>query len=421
MRGGRPGCPPLVLPPSIEPTMMSPSRVRSFCNLSSLRILLTLGLPACDSVLDPKAETEMVFSIFGHLDVAADTQWVRVAPFRGSIFSTPDPIDAAVTIEDLGTGRTIEMVSAPFSQESPNFGDTLYAYNFFSTEPIYPESVYRLTVRRSDGGSSSATVRTPPAFPDLLSVIGIAQSPTQAFQDYIRFHIPPGAHLAMVQTRQIGHTIDQTLGDCVAYRYNFFPAPPPLEQGGDIQVNLYPVLFRLPQGCFFDREEVRIVLAGDPWLPDTGADETHINALDNIENGVGFLAGVITKSIPYEDCTITGANRPSFCELFYGSAAATLIVRPIDGGPVRLPGVLPIFQPTTRVAKGNDLWARGGNRIHALEPGEYNIRITNPTDYYCEDRRILLGHGEVRTIEVVMVPRSAFPNEPVNANGCREG
>jgi len=401
-------------------------------------LLVSLGLPACESVLDPTSETEMVFSIFGHLDAAADTQWVRVAPFRGSIFSTPDPIDAAVTIEELGTGRTFEMTPILFSQESPNFGDTLYAYTFFTTEPIHPEADYRLTARRSDGGSSSATVRTPPEFPDLPIIIGYSQRLGLGFSDYVRFQIPPGAHLAMVQTYVPGLRLDLVNPvNCPHHSgYNDFPTPPAVDVGGELQVNIRPPgPSTPPMGCGYGPREVRIVLSGQAWQPDPGYDVSHINAVDNIENGVGFLAGVITKRVPYRDaCSITGTGSPNFCEISHGLGSSSLEATVVDGFPLGIPGT---FAPIAVLRMLGETWGfrplistfvapdQRSYEFDNLLPGRYILRIDVrdgpvPLPFYCVEKPLDLVAGENFT-EIVMVRIDSFPNEPVNANGCREG
>ena len=71
----------------------------------------TLGLPAalaicaCNAEIDPFQNTDLAFSIYGHLDPARDTQWVRVALLRPLRINTSDPIDATVVVEDIETGR----------------------------------------------------------------------------------------------------------------------------------------------------------------------------------------------------------------------------------------------------------------------------------------------------------------------------
>jgi hypothetical protein len=92
----------------------------------------------------------VAFSIYGYFDPSADTQWVRVTSFRTSVFSNPGAVDAEVTIEELGTGRTIEMIPTLFTQGSGNSGDSLFAYNFRTEEPIDFGAIYRLTARRSE-------------------------------------------------------------------------------------------------------------------------------------------------------------------------------------------------------------------------------------------------------------------------------
>jgi hypothetical protein len=101
--------------------------------------------------------------MFGYLDLKADTQWVRVMPVRQNLFLAPEPIDAVVTLEHLGSGRIVTLNDSLFGFVDPRLGSVAYAYNFWTTERLEPEESYRLRAVRSDGASTTATVVMPPA------------------------------------------------------------------------------------------------------------------------------------------------------------------------------------------------------------------------------------------------------------------
>jgi len=407
-------------------------------------LLLVVTTAACDSAVDPIASSDMAFSIYGHLDAAADTQWIRVAPFRSSIFSTPEPVDAVVSIEEMETGRRIQLVPTPFTQRSGNFNDTLYASNFRTTEPINPGTTYVLTALRSDGRTSSSVALTPPDFRSYPITVGSSRD--SSVPSYVRFYVPAGAHVAMVQTVMYLREFDAPApfeGDAcpIGLRYNSLPSQPPPPGGGEYQVNIRPVENiitdingegRAP--CVTAGFAIRMVLSGEEWPFDPGFDVSHINAINTVQNGVGFLGGVISKEIDWEWCSNSGSNSPIFCEVVHNVETATLNVAAANGSP---PGSTATFNPTTRLHLGSNTWGRLGTiisppeaesrivRFQKILPGTYRLRLevpsnANPTPFYCEERTVILTPGE-RHIEVVMVPRSAFPNEPVNANGCREG
>ena len=128
--------------------------------LALLTTLLVLG-GCSDTALDPFQESPFNYSIFGYLDAGADTQFVRVTPLRNILTSAADSIDATVTLEHLATAHKIIWKDSLFQ-----FGQGVVGHNFWSTEPLMPGNVYRLTVMRSDGAASMATVTLPDTFPD---------------------------------------------------------------------------------------------------------------------------------------------------------------------------------------------------------------------------------------------------------------
>ena len=393
-----------------------------FSRTSIFRVFLfALSTSACEQTIDPLAPTEMAFSIFGHLDVSSDVQWIRVGSFRTTIFTSADPVDGVVTIENLDTGELVDPTPVRSTWVSGNFGDSLYAYNFRTTELFRPESTYRLTAVRSDGNSSSVTVRTPPDFLAEDSIVMRHSS----LQPSVRFRVPPGAHLAMVQTREI--LVPEEVCS-LRLRYNYIPAPlPPIDVGGVVEVDLHEPIGTPPEGCFVGWREIRIVLSGEAWPFDPGNDNTHIRAVNNIENGVGYLGGVLTKDIPVDP----PCSRVRVCESAWSTERTILYVTVVNGSP---PGMAGEFSPAVKRVSPEILLFAGRPAISISEPGTASptfrfaslgtwaqrIRIEGGFGYYCEDRVIQLPPGE-HHMEVTVIPRALAPGEPTNVAGCREG
>lgn len=399
-------------------------------------LAIALVLSACEESIEPLQPTEMAYSIHGYLDALADTQWIRVTPFRTSILSTPDPVDATVVLEDLASGRMIELVPTLFRQGSPNFGDTLFAYNFRTSEQIDHSATYRLVARRSDGSVTSSVVAIPQDHSHLPSIIGLAQPRVRFLSNYVRFHMLPGTHLAMVLTRAYSSS-DPT---CRSVRYNPLPTLPPHDVGGVVQVN-----YGLPIGgrpCVADRHDMGIVRSWEAW-PFAGInDYTNVLAHTNVENGVGYLGGLAITSVPREECILVGTGAPEFCELYYAPDTSTLYVRPINvsGFPDEYPIENPEDYPFTaggNLGRGEESWTRrpgsiqstsdpnapGIFRYPGLRPGRYRLRVEGfigSFGLYCEERTLDLGPGET-SIDILMTLPEIDPDEPVNHNGCREG
>ena len=102
------------------------------------------------------------FSVFGYLDLAADTQWIRVTPIRQNIRPDSAAIDAVVTLEHAGSGRVVTLRDSLFRFADPDVaGSSAWVHNFWTTEPLEPEATYRLRVERSDGAATTAVVEMP--------------------------------------------------------------------------------------------------------------------------------------------------------------------------------------------------------------------------------------------------------------------
>ena len=124
-------------------------------------MLLGMGvalLGACDTSLQPFAESDLHFTLMGYLDSDADTQFVRVVPLRQVLDrNTPVPIDANVKTTDLMTGDQVV-----WSDSLTQFEDGTYGHVFWAVFRPQPEHRYRIEVRRSDGAVTSAETTLPP-------------------------------------------------------------------------------------------------------------------------------------------------------------------------------------------------------------------------------------------------------------------
>lgn len=136
-----------------------PHSVRKIASLARSR---TPAIAGREKPFEPLAASGIPFSIYGHLDAARDTQWVRVMPIRESAETAPGPIDPLVTLEEMETDARVMMKDSMTRYQSMVLGDGfLYAHNFSTPIPIVPGRHYRLTAAHPDGGALSATVSHP--------------------------------------------------------------------------------------------------------------------------------------------------------------------------------------------------------------------------------------------------------------------
>jgi hypothetical protein len=177
------------------------------------------------------------------------------------------------------------------------------------------------------------------------------------------------------------------------------------------------------------------VHSGEPWPYSPGDAIGYLGQGTNIQNGQGYLGGIISEKVPIPFCV--HPEGPPYCELFFGPESATLDVTIVaDGLPVEFPGV--------RLRKGEEGWTRGSDhmilsyvvagtastsqkliwnspptiaRFPGLDPGVYRIEVPVNATHRCELRSIVLAPGERRIVEIERAPW-VLPFDP---GGCREG
>ena len=140
---------------------MNDMRNRAFARILAMAMFLGLLLATagCEESVDAITGTEIPFTIWGFLDSAADTQYVRVFEVADQLIPDRDAkIDARVFSTNRTTGQRREWM-----YERVHF-DSLITGHFFRA-PFRPqhEDRYLLEVVRSDGETASAEVTVPPA------------------------------------------------------------------------------------------------------------------------------------------------------------------------------------------------------------------------------------------------------------------
>ena len=259
-----------------------------------LAALLTLG--GCDTDFDPIQQSDLHFSVFGFLDAAADSQFIRISPVRDSLAPSPQPIDAVVTLENLDSGQKTILQDSLFAFEDR------FAYNFWTAEPIEHEATYRLRILRSDGAESTATVSLPPAYqdPELLLPPQMAApiSTTAAIR------IRDVEYLAELRVVVTFHLPGQPADAAQSLTLNYLDRVAVLNTGLGVQFRPYNDFFGSIQRCpIVDDVQVMVAATGPEW-PDFLQIDAETQALPdvitNVENGVGFVGGVSRKTLPWD-------------------------------------------------------------------------------------------------------------------------
>jgi hypothetical protein len=383
-------------------------------------LLATVFAAACSDTFQPIEPGDLQYSVFGVLDAAADTQWIRVMPIRPVVTQPPAPLPARVTLEDLGTGRIIELKDSVFQFDyvDPELeSEGLFLHNFWTTEPIEPGATYRFAIRGDDGRSSETTIEIPPRY-DVEVWIRQPQNPLPSL-----FHFVGLKHVALVGitryfTDNCGIGVEHlaftgTAIDSINHR---IPTAPLLQS----RVNCGP-----PKA---GRTEYWVAGSGEPWPRGDEFLTRRLSVPDawsEISRSVGFVGGIFTKVVPVESCQIVAFGPVmEHCKLRYDGSTAVLratIRDPVcrgevEGASVRLTEIDPGL-PTPYRIRSSSSDPTGGFQIGALQAGlrhELSIRkVEVGVDQFHEfiDTLVFLP-GDTLTRDIEMRRVTPCPDQP---------
>lgn len=267
-----------------------------------LSILLTAVpvvalLTGCDESLNPFVDSSRHFSLYGALDMRADTQYVRVIPVEKSlVVSEGGAIDARVFTTDLKTGSIREWEDSLFV-----FRDGSAGHVFWAPLRIQPTHTYRMEVVRSDGATTVVETTVPSiptaeiAEPRRLTFSsgrvevtqnvtwhGVDRAPA-ALEMWYRFSGSPRSNF--LDIRFDYSTADQSL----------------TEPGWNIVARLSEDRDRIlesirPQDYLFLGVGMRIVVFDDQFVPPGGVFDPDVlsqpGSFSNVEDGFGFVGSV---------------------------------------------------------------------------------------------------------------------------------
>lgn len=286
-------------------------------------LLNAMLLGGCDNTFEPTSPGGLPFSIFGYLDATADTQWIRVSGLRSMLLATSAPTGARVTLEDVATGRIIELRDSALSYVS--MLAPVWAHEFWAPVRVRPDATYRFRAVAQDGSTAESLVKLPPLFkvePWILTMAG-------GLTTWVR--LEGMSHLAFAiwnvdyydgcnrpgQLRMIDHAAHLS-GDSAVRMYYVRPEDAWFMQG---------VPMCGTRSNRVTRREVQIVSSAVPWP--TGQDLSTWRLApesnsSNVAGAVGFLGGVVKRSTRVEDCILPFRPGENYCKLHYDSTTATL-------------------------------------------------------------------------------------------------
>ncbi len=282
-----------------------PHRVASSLAALTLAFFSALLVASgCDTSFDRFQETDLAYSVWGYLDLHADTQWVRVEPLQDSSFVGSGPFEARVTSVNLATGEQVVWRDSVFAA-----GETgVTVHNFYTAADLEPGATYRLTVE-GPPGRSTAEVTLPPSFPQ-PTVLG--------------YVLPDGRGYGTIYV--IVRGVDSLGAAMVNLRYDVCQPPPEpaveqrtitsylssatRQEDGSYRITIpwkADILQAWPEDasiCAVHDFRVSVASVSEDWpdyeLPVDSlrtAPQPPAGAGSNIENGVGFLGGAATWTV----------------------------------------------------------------------------------------------------------------------------
>jgi hypothetical protein len=283
-------------------------------------VLFLVCVTGCDTGVDVlQPSDEFRFSLFGALDVAKDTQVVRVEPIGDTTrIGAPEEIDAQVVLENLDTGTQVSMRDS-FATVGGGIGQV---HNFWTTHSLRPGTSYQIRVEEEGTAVTTATTTTPEQPPELVHAPDSTDD--RAFrlpcrldnrgepleiQNTFSFRVFGASSVAAVK---VLYTIDRAGQDRpvtrqfdwlerVRKRTNDPGFRIPVFYGRDLAT-----LKQRGRGCLarsqFARPFARAtVTAGGPDWPDWGGaslnDLARPDTFSNVSGGHGFVGGVYTDTV----------------------------------------------------------------------------------------------------------------------------
>lgn len=271
-------------------------------------VMVLLALGGCDPAVDAFQENEQHYSIFGYLDAAADTQFVRVERLRDNRpTDAPEQLEADVRLTNLDTETTVSLRDSLFQF----YGDVA-AHNFYTARDIVPGTSYRLVVEGPEGEVSRAQATVPQApvttvvspvqdcFPSCDSPwLGPAcESEDEGSNREVVLRVEGVDRLVAVKA-----IYDMTVPEG-SWTFHHLERSVEGENGIQARAGYDEDWCHIPPPSNRDRtlKAIRMVVAaGGPDWPDFARLRSDAEQLptvaSNVEGGVGLFAGVVTDTL----------------------------------------------------------------------------------------------------------------------------
>ena len=262
---------------------------------------IVLLLAGCEEEVLPPDPHAYPYSMWGVLDALNDTQFVRVFPLETSLTpGLPEPLDARFTSLDLGTGEEYTWCDSVFVDAQERVGHVFYAP--FQAEW---EHRYRVEITGDDGRASWAEVEMPPR-----SLLYLNEPDT--IQGVLLSAFIQGDPEHLVKASLVFTLLGG--GQFIRHEVPFDTTGFRREDGWEFKVNLNQAYIPLRdtvsallgqdiQSLALCLLEFTAVIGSEEWQPPDGVFDPNVlvqpGAMENVENGFGFVTGGYKMSRPW--------------------------------------------------------------------------------------------------------------------------
>ncbi len=260
-------------------------------------VVFVLQWTGCENNFHPLGESnEYELTMYGALDLHADTQWVRVMPIGERLIpGSSESNNVTVELIREKNGETTMLNDSLFI-----FGGDAHVWNYWTTERLHSNEEYILRAATPGGKQSSATVTIPPPLPipTINEVEGIVSgwSPEPIVTADIKLYLRLISEIGSVSSINT-YNIPQV--------HKVFR-----ESNGEylLRYNLDGLVYRAIQrsdGYRIVRKTLVIAQGSEDWpdLTELSDLETAIpNIASNVENGTGYIGGIARREIPLKSC-----------------------------------------------------------------------------------------------------------------------
>ena len=242
------------------------------------------------------------------MDAAVDTQWIRVTPVRQELNFDGNIPDMTILLENLQTNEVDTLNS-----KVVDFRQGFNTINAWSVMPIEPGGAYRVRAELPDGSHSQVSLSIPEEFP--TPRLNISATPGMEPEYFV--WIEGLETLADVQSRwyirlktefweierykTFSHRNRANRVSFDSYSVQIFPD----DEIADI-IREFIILSDPDAELEIIHHQIYVAAGGDEWDENVGSIDDLVYVLpdgfSNIENGLGYMAGIYSIIIPFRSC-----------------------------------------------------------------------------------------------------------------------